>query len=960
MNIHLKEASKILNQKDKLLTEIYFELQEFFENRYGSNTLVFMEIGSFFEVYEVNNETKQLGKAKEISELLNIQLTRKNKSILENSIQNPLLAGVPSVSVERYLNRIVQSKKYTVIMVKQKGLPPNVQRYISSIISPGTNFDYVDDATQNYIVSIMIDKNSSIYSVGYSAIDVTTGKTLVNEIHSSSEDKTFALDEIFTLLQTYKTSEVLITFVSKDIDVEWVLNYLEVQNNFHYTVNSCRLKITYQNELFKQVYNINSMLSPIEYLDLERYPYASESLAILGDFIIEHDEILLQKMSKPNFLTSDRYVYLGNNAIEQLEITSKDKTKKSLLELITQTSTAIGKRLLRDRLLNPITDVKTLNQRYDYIKKVMPKSKNYANHLKQIYDIERILRRIKLKKLHPFELSYLYISMLSVKDILKNLTDDNIYHDNDITNSLDDFIKMLESTYELDICAKVSKTQINENLFKDGIYPLIDILKKEQKEELYKIEMICRHINSLFSDKEASFASVGFLESEGYFITMTKNRFSMIEEEFFKSYIMIEDNHYFFREFSIKKLKNSVKIYSNLFDDISSKYIANQVKMISLVKKRYDESLELIDERYSNLLESIISYIGELDVAISSAIVAESFNWTEPELLELDEKEIFEVEGLRHPIIEAREENGIYVPNDMRFDSQNRGVLLYGINSSGKSSFMKSIGIAVILAQAGFFVPAKSLKFRVFDKVFTRIVSGDNLYKGLSTFAIEMLELKNIFNRANKNSLVLGDEICHGTETGSALAIVASAVSKLASLKSFFIFATHLHQLIDLKEISKLKELRYLHLGVSYDEKSDSLIYDRKLKDGSGSSLYGLEFAKSLHLDKEFLDDAYKIRKQLSNDYSTKEVLKRKKTSKYNKNLFVTKCALCQKEVDDVHHITAQAVFENTPQHYSKNHKYNLIPLCKEHHKKVHEGKIVISGFVMSENGLKLHYEERE
>jgi DNA mismatch repair protein MutS len=167
--------------------------------------------------------------------------------------------------------------------------------------------------------------------------------------------------------------------------------------------------------------------------------------------------------------------------------------------------------------------------------------------------------------------------------------------------------------------------------------------------------------------------------------------------------------------------------------------------------------------------------------------------------------------GLRHPLIESREENGIFIPNDLYLgDGENhtftehatlenakevKGVLLYGINSSGKSSLMKSIGIAVVMAQAGFFVPCAMLRFSPVDKLLTRIVSKDNLYKGLSTFAVEMLELRNIFNRVTANSLILGDEISHGTETESALAIVASAILKLREIGSLFIFATHLHQL---------------------------------------------------------------------------------------------------------------------------------------------------------------------
>lgn len=358
-------------------------------------------------------------------------------------------------------------------------------------------------------------------------------------------------------------------------------------------------------------------------------------------------------------------------------------------------------------------------------------------------------------------------------------------------------------------------------------------------------------------------------------------------------------------------------------------------------------------------------------MAISSASCAKKYNYVKPTLLPKSDEPFFEVKELRHPIIESREENGIFIPNSLFFGKKQsdeilldldidklQGMLLYGINSSGKSSLMKSVGIAVILAQAGFFVPAKEIRFTIFDKVFTRVVSSDNLYKGLSTFAIEMLELKNIFNRANKHSLVLGDEICHGTETRSALAIVASAIRKLIKLESFFIFATHLHQLTDLKEIRDIKELAFLHLGVTYDEESDKLIYNRNLELGSGSSLYGLEFAKSLHLDKEFLDEAYSIRKTLTSDFSKVEHLKQKKKSKYNKNLYLTKCALCQKPVDDVHHIKPQSLFDYENSHFDKNHKYNLIPLCKEHHNKVHEGKITINGFVMTDSGLELRYSE--
>ena len=956
---------KLLSDKKKLLTQIYFDLQRYYETKYGKDTVVLMEIGSFFETYEVNNEKEQVGKAKEISELLNIQLTRKNKTILENSEQNPLLAGVPSVAIERHLSRIIQAKKYTIVLVKQKGEPPHVSRYISNIISPGTNFEYLQEPSENNVSSLLIDKNGQIYSVGYAAIDVSTGKTQVVELHGTSEDKTFALDEVFTLLQSYNTSEVVLTFANSDIEQDWVLNYLEIVGNHHYSFNKCRLKVNYQNELFKTIYSIKSFLSPIEYLDLEKSSYASEALAILCDFIIEHDSTLIDKMDRPKFLSGNHFLYLGNNALEQLGIISRYTNDVTLLTLIDKTSTAIGKRMLKERLLNPICDIKVLNQRYDLSEKLLPHYKEFEVLLKQIYDLERILRRIKLKKLHPFELSYLFNSLESVHKIVKKEQDMDILDQEGLIAEVEDFMQTLSNTFELDLCAKVSKNQISENFFKNGIYPAIDTLEKQQRVQLYKIETICKHINSMFDDEGASFATVEFLDSEGYYVLLTKNRFSLIEEKLMKSFITVDKKHHFFVDFSIKKLKNRVKISSKLFDEISQMYITNQVKMVALVKKRYDESLEDIEKQYALTLEMIIERIGRLDVAISNSKCVSLYRYTRPKLYEKCDEPFFDVKDLRHPIIESREENGIYVPNDIVLgessDEKTRGVLLYGINSSGKSSLMKSIGISVILAQAGFFVPASAMSYTLFDKIFTRIVSGDNLYKGLSTFAVEMLELKNIFNRTTKHSLVLGDEICHGTETESALAIVASAIMTLHQRESFFIFATHLHQLTSLKEIQILKNIIFLHLGVTYDEVNDRLEYNRKLEEGSGSSLYGLEFAKSLHLDKSFLEQAQNIRKQLSNSFSKAELTKRKKQSKYNKNIILTKCALCDEIVEDVHHIHAQSIAdeEGNIEHFHKNHQHNLIPLCKEHHQKVHDGKIVISGFIMTEEGLKLHYDER-
>jgi DNA mismatch repair protein MutS len=274
---------------------------------------------------------------------------------------------------------------------------------------------------------------------------------------------------------------------------------------------------------------------------------------------------------------------------------------------------------------------------------------------------------------------------------------------------------------------------------------------------------------------------------------------------------------------------------------------------------------------------------------------------------------------------------------------------------------MKSIGVAVMLAQSGFFVPATSMRFSVFSEVFTRILAQDNFEKGLSSFAVEMMELKNIFNRCSTKSLILGDEISHGTETLSALSIVSATIEHLVEKGTLFIFTTHLHQLCNLGRIQRLKEVVSVHLEVSYDAAQDKLLFERKLQAGSGSSIYGLEFAQSLHIDPEFMKRAQTIRKELAKDYEELELLTKKQRSKYHKELYLTSCAICKGIVEDTHHIRPQetADADGNIGHFHKNHKYNLLPLCKDCHNKVHDAKLLIRGFIMTSQGLEVDFEEK-
>jgi len=974
------DVNDILNNKDRLLTQIYFDLQRYFEAKYGHDTVVFMEIGTFFEVYEVNNDEEQIGKAKEIAELLNIQLTKKNKNIVENSDKNPLLAGVPAVSFERYLNRLISEQKYTVIVVKQKGNPPKISRYISQIVSPGTNFDHIVDNDDNYIVSLLIDKYRDIYTVGYSAIDVTTGKTFLYETHGTSEDPSYALDEVFNLLNVYRTSEVVVTFLDGIDDQKHVMQYLEIPEHYHYSVNNQRPRIDFQNELFKEVYQIESLLSPIEHLDLERSPMITEALAILIHFVIEHDYHIVQKMRLPKIIDNRRFMYLGNNALEQMGIISKDRREFTLLKMLDKSATAIGRRLLKERLLNPIMESDELERRYNLIERVSSHVRYLDEMMRGVYDLERLSRRLNLARLHPFEMNHIYDSMVSVKELMLYVKKHKIaktpFHESEV----DEFLREIQKTIDLDVSRRFTNATVDENFLMSGVDETIDTLVKENSVMLVAFEDIMKKIEKLLEECNAGssnrLVTLGLLEKEGYYISLSKNRFSLIESEFKKD----ED----FSKFNVKKLTNSVKITSSFTDELSDRIMKNRRKIVALVKDRYIQLQNLFERRYALLFDRVIAYVADLDVGVSSSKVAQMYKHSRPMIVEAkDDENFMQIMQLRHPLIEVQERGGIYVPNDIVMGNRDymdlphpetvmlevavhdghdiNGVLLYGINSSGKSSLMKSIGIAVLMAQSGFFVSAAVMKFTLFDSLFTRIVSKDNLAKGLSTFAVEMLELKNIFNRSTTRSLVLGDEISHGTETLSGVAIVAAAIQKLAKTRCLFLFATHLHQLSTMHEITTLDNVVDLHLSVEYDEEADKLLFNRVLQAGSGSSIYGLEFAKSLHMDSEFLESANTIRKRLANDFDELELLVKKKKSKYNKELYVTKCIICGAVAEDVHHISHQSLADKGGfiGHFHKDNKHNLVPLCKEHHKEIHDGKLHVNGFIMTSKGLELQFEEQ-
>jgi DNA mismatch repair protein MutS len=348
-------------------------------------------------------------------------------------------------------------------------------------------------------------------------------------------------------------------------------------------------------------------------------------------------------------------------------------------------------------------------------------------------------------------------------------------------------------------------------------------------------------------------------------------------------------------------------------------------------------------KEYQESFQTVVSFVTDIDLMQNQAHIARKYKYCKP-LIDSNEGSgsngsYVDAKDIRHCLIERINEDELYVTNDISLGIKERGLLLYGTNAVGKTSMIRALGICIIMAQAGLYVPCSAFTYRPYTSIMTRILGNDNLFKGMSTFAVEMSELRVILKCADQNSLILGDELCSGTEIDSAISIFVAGLQKLHMMKSSFIFATHMHEIVDYEEIAQLDKLTTKHMAVTYDRARDMLIYDRKLRDGAGPSMYGLEVCKSLHLPDDFLKMANAIRvKYRAKGAGTGDLSF--KPSHFNAHKVKGLCELCKKETgEEVHHLQHQkeADANDYIQHFHKNHRANLLTVCESCHLKMHE-----------------------
>lgn len=972
----------------------YLEYQEKYEKEYGEYTVVLMQVGHFFEAYAVDNDKERpnADNIYRLSDVMNIQMTRKNKNISENSRKNPLMIGVNIYSTDKYV-QILLNANYTVVMIEQTTPPPDPEREVTNIYSPGINIQHEIKGDSSNCVCVYIEvvkdlkKYKDVMNIGLSSIDLSTGQSKIFETFSNYNDKTLALDEAFRFIQITDPKEILI--YTKDLS----MNKIEISGYLDLTSRVTHFKefedmpkeffnINYQKTFLSKVFKNTGLLSVIEYIDCERKPNGLVSYIALLDFAYKHNEQIINEISKPNICEENNNLILTNNSINQLNVVSHASQNinmkfNSLYAVINNANTAIGRRYLRERLLNPITDIDTLNNRYDAISSMMelkdgkPKYLVYEESLKKIIDIERLHRRLGLKMLQPadfgsIDVSYTYIKeMLNYDDtVLNKVKPDKIHID-----KFNEFIEEYRKDFDMDEIVKYHLERITNSFFNKNIIKSIDDLQESINNSNMIFSSISKKLSHLI-EPYSNFVKKEYNEVRGHHLCCTTKRCNVLKTRFSnmnnqditikfdeKSKFKINPKDLAFK--TINSGKTSSQINSQLLENTSNKLISNTHKIQELCVKNYLEKCAYYHCKYKDSLKEISKYVGNIDVLKSCAKTALMYGYIRPEINSCNNSFI-DTKAIRHPIIERIQTDCDYVPNDIKLgldetDSIN-GMLLYGTNAAGKSSLMKAVGLNLILAQAGMFVACEKFRYSPYKHIFTRINNNDNIFKGESSFAVEMSELRSILFRCNKNSLVLGDELCSGTESISAQSIFAASVMSLEKRNTCFIFATHLHELTKLEQIKNLKKVEMYHLKVKYCEETGKLIYDRKLEKGSGQAIYGLEVCKAMDMDYEFLENAHNIRKQILNESDN---LLNTQKSLYNASVFVDKCMICGDNAEDVHHIKFQCTADsnNMIGHIQKDVKSNLVTLCKKCHIKVHNDDLEIHGYKQTSEGIILDYE---
>lgn len=836
----------------------------------------------------------------------------------------------------------------------------------------------------NVVCEVYSKENDEIYAVQeiYRFIKSQSPREIIINVsdlpEGKSEEYKFFLTKTFEL-EKYDTVAINCKPIKKDY---YKLAY---QENFLLRVFRSKCTTSNTDELVKDgvKYKIIGEDRPgltksniIDELDLGNYNFGRISYILLLQYCYEHNENIINMLNPPDtkWIDENNHLILTHNAICQLDIFPKRMSKyllwnkksktSSLFDVIDKTSTSMGSRMLINRLSNPITSIKELQSNYDQINEIIQHSSDNSKKtlismiekfLKGLPDIERYHRKLLIKKIKPSELHRLLKSYVIIVDLISHIISLNLPKMSEILmskNACQNFNKFLTTAFGLLDYDKLRSCKIIDNHMEfescfilPGKMKNIDEEISKIKSSSVKLNKIVQHLCTFLPRSKSNPIKIENITPKknntssynGIALITTEHRGKILKN---KS-LSIDKN--LCGSLKIVKFNKKVLITSDIIDAICHEKHITYKRLQFLLYKIYNNLIDKYSSEF-NFYHELVTFIAKIDFLKSHAKTAIQYNYHRPNIVPPTNNKTHsfaKFKKIRHPIVE-RIINSEYIPNDLDIGGSPTGILLYGFNGIGKSVLTKSVGLNIILAQSGSYVPSE-MTFRPYKKIITRLSGNDDIQNGDSSFIIEMKELRTILRNMDSNTLILGDELCRGTEQSSGIGLTIAAIKTLVNANSSFIFSTHLHDLPNNKYIQKLPKnnLRICHLKASYDELTKTLIYERKLKNGPCPPEYGIEVAKSINIDKNFIKLADTIRRDFT--LTNKEIL-RTHTSKYNKNHYIDSCGICgisseKSETLHTHHIQEQHLAGKNGfiEHFHKNSGFNLITLCPKCHRLLHQ-----------------------
>jgi len=974
---------------------LYFKHYQEAVEKLGAKTVVLLQVGGFFEMYDVLTlETGAwVANVQQIAELCGSSVQPKPSAA--DPGKQTFFWGFPEGALEKYEPILVAAGYSVVVITQTKDATGEVAgRTVDHIASPGVYAPATGAAgkrEEQILLGVYVEpytdsrRGAAHWYLASTAFDVTTGKTVSMETDLTLIDGKPVLDVVTPFWSVYPPAEVCFywcgdasgagaptatqvaaLFAGAAIGRAPIVHVYTLDPKQESGAAPDRLRSAFLAETFRH----DSALTIEEHLDVSYYHFARRCLYHLLTFVKDHNPSYLTLLHEHSIWTPEDTVLLGNAALEQLGMLpqSTDRESESLLWWLQRASTAMGRRALRERLLTPIADVTELTARQDRIAALRddkPLRESLEKTLRGAYDLARVHRRFQLGSAGTEDLLQLYTTYERALTLL--LTTKGGLLEAQGYAELQTHLEHVLSRFSLErLRAAQAQTQASADRiavgsthpWARGIHSTLD----DYEDQWTALEV---QVSSLRDKMEAELKEVDAIkwelkEDTPFLLVTTGRRGAILSTAAVKGRLKEDIG-------TVKKGSSSgqVQLVSPLLTRVNAEAVALRSKWRAAVTDVWTDEWRTwvqgaID---SGILHDLVDWIARLDAECTLARLSDLYGYVRPTYKE--EGCGFAVTGLRHPIIERVHTSVPYISHNLAYGSfsskeseevaaTQSGILLYGVNAAGKSSLGKAIGLAVLMAQTGMPVPASAMSLVPYKGVFTRILGNDNLWAGMSSFVVEMTEFRSILRSATgPGFLVIGDELCAGTETASATSIVAAGVKTLADKGAHFFFATHLHELAEIPEIADHAAVAAYHLTVRPSPtQHGALIYDRKLRAGTGSPMYGLEVCRGLDMDPVFLTAAFDFRKRLFSDDG------KARTSRYNAAVVVDACAVCgSKEALETHHIVPQAAASPTGlirPGVTKNVAGNLVPLCDACHTKHHRGLLEIQGWADTSTGRRL------